>query len=456
MDNYYVLLILYFFASIIYLIVLASNAVKDRKLNAIIIVRFMYLLIYGLVPIITILHIMTYGVDYHTRTLNTSMKGFDQLIFYMPLTFIGYICLELGYRRRYTISMRRTKERKEKNYNDKALWNAAVLMASISIMALFMWTYPFGGPIAMFEYGTQIRSGREIVGITNSFGFMKQFVPLAHFSSIISLALWKKERRMHYALLFIITLVISIIYLIANDGRAPFMMYLASLLILLYLMRENNERKIRVFPIIIIAFISIIFLENVDNITSYFRNGIFENSLERKGIFSFIYSEFSWVVRNGQAVQEAAEKGVSTMRIGNDLLSAIFAILPSAFSPEWIKRLEYTNTEMWFNGMIGYGGKPTDLITTGLYELSYFGVILIPYIYGVIIKGFDNRFENMERFLYSKVIFVQLIYQFAKTVAYADFALVSLNAFYLVLGHVIVCCFSTKYSSKVKSIDGYV
>lgn len=449
MNDFVVLIILYSIASLVYITVFISNILKERKLNAIVIVRFMYLLIYGIVPIVTFSHIMSYGTDYYTRTLQITQESINQLYIFMPLTFIGYLFLEMGYKRRYTIKINRSIERTEKKYSEKALWKAALSMTVISVVALFMWSYPFGGPIAMFEYGTLIRSGREIAGITNSFGFMKQFVPLAHFSSIISLALWKKEKRFYYGILFIIGLIISIIYLISNDGRAPFMMYLASLLILLYLMRKNNANRIKIFPFIIIAVIGIVFLENVDNITSYFRSGVFKSTSETKGFFTFLYSEFSWVVRNGQTVQEAAAKGESTLRIGRDLLSALFAILPSRFSPEWIKRLEFTNTRMWFNGMVGYGGKPTDIITTGMYELSFLGVLVLPYVYGAIVKGFDKRFENLEVSLYSKILFVQLVYQFAKTVAYADFALVTLNLFYIVVGHIIVCIFNRGYRSEL-------
>lgn len=447
MNDVVGLISLYSIATLFYIIVFVVSINKKRRLNAIVIVRFMYLLIYGVVPIVTLAHVMNYGIDYYTRTLQITQEGYSLLYKYMPLTVVGYCFLELGYNRKYKIKLIKKREADKKQYNDKALWKAAILMIIISLVSLFMWTYPFGGPIAMFEYGTLIRSGREIVGKTNSFGFMKQFVPLAHFSSIICLALWKKEKKYYYGILFCLGFIISIIYLISNDGRAPFMMYLASLLILLYLSRRNNASKIKVFPIIIIAVIGIIFIENVENITNYFRTGSFTKRTDANGLFTFLYSEFSWVVRNGQAVQEATAKGESTLRIGKDLLSAVFSILPSKFTPEGIKRLEYLNTEMWFNGMIGYGGKPTDIITTGLYEISYLGIIILPYVYGAIVKGFDRRFLKMEESVYHKILFVQLVYQFAKTVAYADFALVTLNLFYIVIGHIIVCYFNRKYQA---------
>ena len=450
-NDLVVLIILYSCSTIFYSLIFIVNVLRERKLNAILIVRLMYLIIYGIVPIITFSHVMHYGTDYFTRTLQTTQEGMNQLLLFMPMTLIGYIFLELGYRRNYVITIGRSVERNGRVYSEDALWKSAVLMAAISGIALFMWTYPFGGPVAMFEYGTLIRSGQEIAGISNSFGFMKQFVPLSHFSSIICLALWKTDHRFKYGALFLIELFVSIVYLIANDGRAPFMMYLASLLILIYLMRKDNANRIKPIPIIIIAVVGIIFLENADNITAFFRTGILENTTETRGIFKFLYSEFSWTVRNGQAVQEAAAKGESTFRIGKDILSAVFAILPSRFSPEWIQRLEITNTKMWFNGMVGYGGKPTDIITTGMYEISYLGVIVIPYFYGVIVKGFDRRFQDMEESVYSKIIFVQLVYQFAKTVAYADFALVALNMFYIVVGHILVCFFNRHNGSLEKN-----
>ena len=52
---------------------------------------------------------------------------------------------------------------------------------------------------------------------------------------------------------------------------------------------------------------------------------------------------------------------------------------------------------------------------------------------------------------------MQLIYQFAKTVAYCDLALITLNLFYIVLGHIIVrmvCTLSEKNSERFRLNHG--
>ena len=445
MDTYKFALIPYYFVAIIYLPYYVFQLSRTKKLNAITIVRGLYILIYSIVPIITLNYVSKNGVNLKTVTLALDYTGMEQLSDMCFFSFVGFIGLELGYSRKKLFQLRHRE--KSVHYEDNALWCASLLMAVVSFFALLLWTYPFGGPIAMFEYGTLIRSGRDIAGISNTFGFMKQFVPLAQFASIISLALYYKNKQIRYLSNFAFSLVVSLIYLIANDGRAAFLMYIVSLFLLhLELKKKDNVRKkSEIVSYFVIGIIGFWFISNIYSIIGAFTgNTVLEEDNDSNGLFGFLYDEFSWTVRNAQAVRTALSEGY-TFKFFNEILSGILAWFPSRFRPTWFPRLEKVNTVYWYGSENVYGGKPPDMITAGLYTLSYPGVFILPFLWGYIIKHFDNFFEKRGNSVYYDILFVQMVYQFTKIVPYDDFAILTLNMFYIVLGHFIVIHFNRKY-----------
>lgn len=435
----------YYIIAIILVCLFLFKVYKNSELSAILTVRMMYILIYAVVPILTFTNIFQHGKDYYTRTLDLSVEFLNQNLKVCFLSLIGYFMLEIGYSLKKYIVIRHIKFRKNIEFNDIQVWKASLLMTFIAFISFLIWSYPFGGPLAMIKYGTMIRSGYEISGINNKFGFMKHFVPLIQFSSLISLGLFRKYKRCKYFIHFIVAFSISIIYLISNDGRAPFLMYFISILILWNIAKKNFKGKIkfRIVSLTIIGMVGFLFIKNLDFFMDLIRkNEVIKTKNSSLGIFSFLYTEFSWTVRNPQAVYIAKRDGIG-FRLLYDILSAFFSLLPSYFTPEGLQRLEKINTIYWLNGMKGYGGKPTDIIVTGLYQLGYMGAIMLPLFYGYILKRIDDYFlKRRTNSIYYQVLFVQLIYQFIKTIAYADFALVVLNLFYIVVGHFIVCYFN--------------
>ena len=445
MDNLTNLLILYYiflFFYIFYMIIVIS---KNKRFDMVMLVRIMYILIYGIVPIITINNIINNGIGRKTASLDLSENGIDHLLISSILSFIGFLALELGFNVKKEFKLKNKND--NENIHDDSLIRAAHVMLVISIFSLFVWTYPFGGPIQMFKYGSIIRSGKEISNIKNSFGFFKQFVPLAQFSSIIYLALLMKNKKKFLCLPFGISFVTSIVYLIANDGRAPFLMYIVSILVLYTRLKnkKTNKSKIKLsLSYIFIAIIGFLFISNIYSIISFI-TGIeaIETTTSTSSLKNFLFEEFSWTVRNGQAIHLAIENG-QIYRFFLEILSALFAWLPSMFRPSWLPRLEKINTIYWHNGLTIYGGKPPDLITTSIYVFGYLGIIILPFIFGYVVKVFNNYFAKEKNNIYSDIIFVQLIYQLIKVVAYADFAIISLNFFYLFIGHLIVKFFNRK------------
>ncbi len=451
MNDYYVLLIgLYSIIGLTVSAVTITNYLRERKLTGILIVRIMFLIVYSIVPISTLVAVNNGTLAYKMRALDLSENGINELLLMAVFSFIGYLSLEIGYRSNFKIVIRRKPMLYSNNqsyfdrvFSSRRLNSAAILMSIISIVALFLWSAGFGGISGVIEYGRVIRSGYTVDTISNSMGFMKHFVPFGLFSSIIFLALFRTEKRVIYFLEFLVMFVISIIYSVANDGRAPFMMYLVSVLILWIMTAKNQYTRKNKIWIVIIVIIAYLLITNMDNILFLLRTGTFGTQQTDSNVFTFLADEFSFTVRNAQSSQEALKDG-ETFRIFKDLVAALFSLLPSRFTPEGVVKLQTINTQYWMGDFTYYGGKPTDLMAASLYELWYLGIIVWPFLYGVVVKKLDKYIEILKDTVYGKILFVQLIYQFAKTVGYADLSLIALNVFYLVICHIIVMLFCPK------------
>lgn len=449
MNDYWLLIVLYSIVGLTVLVATFLNYLRERKLTGILIVRVMFFIIYSVVPISTLIAVNNGSLAYKMRALDLSSNGINELLLMSVFSLIGFISLEIGYRTNYKIVVRRkstygfSHSHFERDFSSRGLNSAAILMSVISIVALFMWSAPFGGISGVVQYGRVIRSGYTIDGISNSMGFMKHFVPFGLFASVIFLALYRTEKRAIYLIEFLVMFAVSVIYSVANDGRAPFVMYLVSLYILWRTTTKNKFVRKSKLWIIIAVVIAYLLISNMDNILSLLRTGNYGTEQTDSGFFLFFADEFSFTVRNAQSCQEALRSG-ETFRIFKDITAACFSLLPSRFTPEGVEKLQTINTKYWMGNQIYYGGKPTDLMAASLYELWYFGIIIWPFVYGVVVKKLDKYFENLRDAVYGKILFVQLIYQFAKTVGYADLSLIVLNVFYLMLCHIIVLMFCPK------------
>jgi oligosaccharide repeat unit polymerase len=447
-DNYAFLFVIYSIVGLVVLVITIANYLRNRKLSGILIVRIMYLIIYSIVPISTLTAINNGTLAYKMRALDLTENGLNELLLMSVFSFIGYLSLEMGYKAniKFVIHRKSTiysaaQNNFNRDYSSKRLNSAAIIMSIISIVALFMWSASFGGIAGVMQFGRTIRSGYTVENISNSMGFMKHFVPFGLFASIIFLALYRTEKRAIFFIEFLIMFIVSVIYSVANDGRAPFMMYLVSILILWWMTAKKRYTQRNKVWMIIIVIIAFLLITNMDNILSFLRTGTYGTQQTDSGIFTFLADEFSFTVRNAQSSQEALKDG-ETFRLLKDIVAAIFSLLPSRFTPEGVVKLQIINTQYWMGNFTYYGGKPTDLMAASLYELWYLGIIIWPFIYGLVVKKLDTYFEKSRDTIYGKILFVQLIYQFAKTVGYADLSLIALNVFYLVLCHLIVmiCC----------------
>lgn len=401
----------------------------------------MYILIYSIIPCLVHFYVFEVGsAEWHYYTLDYDEKHIELFFLSFLFAIVGYLGLTIGYSKNVQVYSNNYYQ----EYSSKAWFITATICLLIGISCLYIWTKVFGGPLGILAYASSLRSGFDI-GINNPYTVYKRFVPLVQFANVVYFALWLKKRNPIYLFFAIIALVFSILYLLANDGRAPLVMHIVALLwAYLSLGRTNSIKFTRsnVVMIGVVAVIAMFCMHNADQIAS--DNWNKDREVEDGysfDILSSVREEFSFTVRNNQAIFSYWEENPTTFRFPLEVYSGILGVLPSSFRPQWLEKLETVNTRSWSSNrpQEAYtGGRPPDLIVTGIYTLNVFGIFLLPFLLGWLLKYLDIKRNCIMSTFDNSVYYSLVLYPVMRIVAYCDFDGLMLNFFYIFIGYIIL------------------
>lgn len=449
--------ILYIILGVIMTIYIYQKYSKKKNERFYYVVNYMYILIFSIVPAMTHLYVYNNGNNERKyAAIDYSSIGISKLYLFLLFSIIGFLGLQLGYNLR-TVKNKHTMNEEinnKSNLTSDQVWIvSAFIMLVIGLFTQLLWTRAYGGIIGILSYSSDLRSGKDI-GILNPYTVFKRFVPLVQFANVIYFAIWIKTKKISAFLFSMVSLIASIMYLLANDGRAPLIFHLVALISIVFLVKKEKsllkntkikKKKMSIVGIFLGAMFTLFAIHNAD----VFINLVVAGNKNFKlswDIFSSIREEFAFTVRDGQAAMLYLEEHPFSFRFLKELISGILGVLPSSFRPESIEKLEIINTTYWVKGApyIYYGGKPPEVLSTGIYMFNYFGVFILPFILGKIIKKFDGILLDLKG-MSKEIFFSVCLYPLIRVVAYANFDGIALSFFYIFLGYLILY-FVKKYT----------
>lgn len=210
------------------------------------------------------------------------------------------------------------------------------------------------------------------------------------------------EEKRKYKILTIISWVLTWLFLLFNAGRSHM---IAMVLCVLVPFMLNRKIKHAWGYIFIAGVLSLPLLDVMDQLFVYWQQGVFE--LGEINYFDYI-SEFSHSISN---VFYSFEIGNTYgYRLGKDFITCVIDFLPGvSFEPSYVPTSEFYGGTMW---MIT-GGTPNDIITLSILEFHIFGIIIVPFALGKIIKFIDEFIKNCSDIRVSRVLTTVLaIYAF--------------------------------------------
>lgn len=420
--NLIALCIIYACISIILTADIIHVFIEQKYISMYLLCKIMFLIVEVIVPLA--LHMKFYfdGTLYPWRvSLDYGSDGIEALLWVAFLVSVGYVFISLGYRNKYKIVIKSKFRRKNSSSStalkyDLALRYTAIILLVLAVISLFMWTKAYGGITQFIMQANAIRSG--VTNVSNQYAFFKHFARIVIICSYMFgvLLVFSKRKRISDIFLLIISVIFSIGFLLASDGRMSAGFYLLSF-IAIYMQSRSVmiDKKIELKTIVklgLMFFLSLLFMLKMDDCTFFIKNGYWYEGSDAQTntlISSFIY-ELSFVVKCDQlAIMKADQIGLQLI---NDLGYGFSAWLPSSLVTSSFPRLWTLNTEL--SGATS-GEYPCGIIAQGYYDIRLFGVILLTFLYGVLIKKMDSIKIKTP---YGMTIYAALFYSIIRIISY--------------------------------------
>ena len=84
-----------------------------------------------------------------------------------------------------------------------------------------------------------------------------------------------------------------------------------------------------------------------------------------------------------------------------------------------------------------YGQSPTSILAQSIYDLGFLGVLLIPCIYGFVIRKIENKLESYGSNIFYNTIYIVLGFYLAKGIVYFSMYNIMMNIFFIVAACII-------------------
>lgn len=342
-----------------------------------------------------------------------SSQGLKYLTWWFFAAVIGYISFRSAGILRIKESSRQQNAESPPTQAQSVLLErlqyTSVVCLAIGIVCFWIWTSGWGGYMNMFLNAREIRNGSY--GIKNTVAFFAKPAHIVATVSIMSVFLVKQRKNVLLnKVIFVISFVISLLYYLAKDGRMIMAMYL---LIVLFMWNDMFEKQTNITKKLVkLGFgfaLFVVIVLNMDKITYLLRYGTDLVANDSETALQSIMDELSYIYVAGQTSLKQFLSGGSPFLIGHDVVSGLFAWVPSALTPKGLINIWSYNTQL-VAGSKALAQYPCDLISTSIYDLGVFGPIILPAVWGAII----NKLERMKK-AGSSPIFIVLYYGMSMT-----------------------------------------
>lgn len=433
-DNHLeIIATLYIIFSMVAIVLTVADVTKNHKISIMNMCSAMYIATLCIVPAIIFFGYVnglraTRGIRFEE---SAAWTFYVQLLF----TIIGYAILCFGYR---------IKQKEPKIYpiaGNRRLLLICVIFTAVSAVSLLLWSSGYGGIGGLLANADGIRSGWYLS--TNAFTFLKHFVPLSLIASwMLFNLLIRKEIKSAFKntgifLLFACNVALSSIYIQANDGRLLLAVYVF-LFFVIYLKYQYEVNAANIVSLIIkfgiILLIASFVLFNADTILSMLR-GEDVAKTESFDTAETLSREFSFIISGTQNALFQQSSSELKLMVGNDVVNGLFAWLPTSLKPVILEDVWDYNTQLLRLG--GRGQSPTSIVAQSLYDLSLIGVVLIPFLYGMLIKKMEIILESRKGNVFFDTVYVALGFYLCKGIPYFSVYNIMMNTFFIFLAIII-------------------
>ncbi len=385
--------------------ILLWHFLHKKEIDGFFVVSFMYDVVYGILPALLSWEVLFDGSQssYVKRILDLSSEGILALIYYYLYALLCFIAVVLAYYGKIKqdwLDDRRPISKNNK-YPDSLLPTVAWICLTIGVCSLYLWSKAYGSIFILMLKANSVRSGYG--GVTNNFAFFKHPTKVVMLCTMLFLTLILKGnptkkitvRSISNFVGFILSSICSYLYLIANDGRLTIMIFLLAIFWMFFAGKKIKHALRAILVGCVVVALGLLLLLQMDNITRYIRTGawISENGGEK--VIAPIIRELGFLPQGGQTSILSAWNGKVGLTALDDLITGVFAWIPTKFKPSGFEDVWNTNTILIYGDLsVLHGQSPCSLVTQAYYDLRFAGVVLFGILLGMFIKKIDDWNPN--------------------------------------------------------------
>lgn len=362
---------------------------RKKRMQLVHIFNLTYVFTYGFyLSIIIFLHKVN-QIQF-TRRISYDSSNLKSLWIWFGLAVLGYIVFNFAYRPQSVFNkLKAETTQTEEERGDKRLQLTAIICLAIGLVSLYLWSRAYGGIFKLIDQADAVRNNASKV--SNAIAFFKHPAKLVTIVSYVSLYLiLKKHHRVLNILIFAVSIVASLLYLLANDGRMSMALYFAVLFLISGRMFENISIW-KVIKLSLVVALGAAIVLNMDNITYWLRNSTY-GTRDVSHPFLNILNEYSFIIAAAQTSINFIFKGHGSMMLLKDISCGVFAWLPNSIKPQNLVNIWTLNTNLKFANPTGQN--PCDFVSTSIYDAGMFGTIILGTFWARIIKWIDQKHQN--------------------------------------------------------------
>lgn len=297
--------------------------------------------------------------------------------------------------------------------SEKRLKNLAWFLLLIAISFQYFYSSAYGGFIEMLKFSLLIRAGAfDQIGVSNSLSFLQPFAMLSYFSSFIFFSLLFSKSKSNILFIgFVLSFLFSIYVMYSLHSRLEYILYLSVFCIFYLYLKRINPLKVITFSIfspilgLSLLYILAVYLGiKVDNDSS------FTDFIAKE--LSFTYASF----------YTHADSGYFNPSLYIELLFSPLYLLPSSWNLVFFEQASAINTIAILGAQKGQDGNtsniPVDLVTLGIIQGRWFGVILIGYLFGFLLKYLEYVIYKVSHGELKVILLSYLIVKFSINVIF--------------------------------------
>jgi len=350
-----------------------------------------FLIQYLLVPLLFILNRTLFFLDFYPPDLMISYHGLETFYsfesFALVAIFLFAFFLGTWSVNEHITHSFRLKERTIRIFSREVnfLFLMGLFLALLSLASLFLYASSFGGIARAVEVAARVRSGYgEEVWLNSRFIFMKRLIPFSMLGIVIFFLLQKRE-GLGIWLLFAVSLGVTLFSkFVLFKGKQGILALI--LLYLFYLSLKNKKSYFMHFGLFFVAMIFLLPALDIYLDTQKFQLPEMSNLLQQ------FLSMFTFLNFDQVSLEFALRKSYDYYYFQDFIWGLGGSYLPQSW-------LSHFSSVIYLNTYFFYGYEhltvPPGVVAFGYYNLGVWGVVLMGFFSGFLLKNIDLFFTRL-------------------------------------------------------------